>query len=151
LIISPISFGSISAAVHGSSDLGAHRIDHPTWRDLDREQQEEQNRKQEAHQNDSFFTTQLKTQWTQRTPQLRQQIDRLYAREREAEQAAEQAKTTGAGAASTAETITLDKAVQVKVQYGTATIPAGTTLTVISRDANGVVVEYMGEKVTLPP
>jgi hypothetical protein len=82
---------------------------------------------------------------------LRQQIDRLYAREREAERAAEQAKTTGAGAASTAETITLDKAVQVKVQYGTATIPAGTTLTVISRDANGVVVEYMGEKVTLPP
>src|SRR6266567_3068709 len=48
----PIESLQGSAAVHGSSDLGAHRIDHPTWRDLDREQQEEQNRKQEAHQND---------------------------------------------------------------------------------------------------
>jgi len=41
--------------------------------------------------------------------------------------------------------------VQAKVKYGIATIPAGTTLTVVSRDANGIVVDYAGEKVTLAP
>jgi hypothetical protein len=116
-----------SAAVPAPSDLGAHRTDlsrNPWIADLQlqREGHEEQNRKQEARQTDNFFTTQQKNQWIQRTIQLRQQIDRLYAREREAERAAEQAKTIGAGAESTAESITLDKAVQVKIRYGTATI-----------------------------
>jgi hypothetical protein len=128
-------------------------IDHPKfWTyDWEREQHEEENRKQETPQTDNFFTTQQKNQWAQRTIQLRQQIDRLYTREREAERAGEQATTAGVGAASTAGTITLDKAVQVKVKYGTATIPAGTTLTIVSRDANGVTVQYLGENVLLPP
>jgi hypothetical protein len=117
---------------------------------LRREAHEEQNRKQEAVQTDNFFNTQLKTNWTQRTLQLRQSINQLYAREREAEGQAQQA-STGAGGGSGANTITLDKPVQVKVKYGTATIQAGTTLPIISRDANGVVVQYMGENVVLPP
>src|SRR5207253_3818359 len=66
-----------SAAVHGPSDLGAHRKDIPArgtrWDarlaqlGLQREAHEEQNRKQEAAQNDNFLTTQLINQWTQRT------------------------------------------------------------------------------------
>ena len=40
----------------------------------------------------------------------------------------------------------LDKLIQVKMKYGTATIPAGTTLPVVSRDANGVVVQYIWAK-----
>src|SRR5438445_5883698 len=67
--------------------------------ELQREAHEEQNRKQEARQNDSFFITQLKTNWTQRTGQLRQNINALYAREREAERFADQAKSTLAPAA----------------------------------------------------
>jgi len=65
-----------SSAVHGPSDLGARRKDIPTrgsWADaqlagleLQREGHEEQNRKQEAAQNDNFFNTQLKTNWSQR-------------------------------------------------------------------------------------
>ncbi len=138
-----------SESVHAPSDLGAHRKDDPSRRDLARERREERNRKQEAAQNDNFLTTQLKTGWTQRTIQLRQHINQLYGRERDAERQAQQG--SNAAAAPTANTITLDKAVQVHVKYGTATIPAGTTLTVVSRDTNGIVVDYAGEKVTLPP
>jgi hypothetical protein len=136
-----------SASVHGPSDLGAHRKDNPTWRDLARERHEERNRKQQAAQNDNFLTTQLKTNWSQRTLQLRQNINQLYARERDAERSAQQASPNNVAAA---DTITLDKPVQVRVKYGTATIPAGTTLHVVTRDANGVVVDYGGENVTLP-
>lgn len=134
-----------SSAVHGSFDLGAHRKDKPSRKELRREHHEEENRKEEAAQKDKFLNAQLKSSWQQRTIQLRQNIDRLYARERELERQAQQQ------APPARETITLDKSIQVKVKYGTATIPAGTTLPVISRDANGIVVEYLGEKVTLPP
>jgi hypothetical protein len=139
-----------STSVHGPTDLGAHRKDDPSRRDLRREHHEEKNRKQDAAQTDNFLTTQLKTGWTQRAMQLRQNINQLYARERDAERQGQQAAGP-AGAAPSANTLTLDKPVQVKVKYGTATIPAGTTLTVVSRDANGIVVDYAGEKVTLPP
>ena len=98
-----------SRAVHGPSDLGARRKDIPTrgslgdaqlaGLELQREAHEEQNRKQEARQNDGFFNTQLKTNWTQRTVQLRQNINALYARERDAERFADQAKTAPAPAA----------------------------------------------------
>jgi hypothetical protein len=148
-----------SAAVHGPTDLGAHRKDIPTRggigtalladETLRREAHEEKNRKQEARQTDNFLTTQLKTQWTQRAIQLRQQIDQLYAREREAEGEARQSVAGNTGPA--ANTITVDKPIQVKVKYGTATIQPGTVLPIVSRDANGVVVQYMGENVILPP
>jgi hypothetical protein len=134
-----------SSSVHSSFDLSAHRKDRPTWKDLRREQDEERNRKEQAAHRDNFLNSQVKSNWQQRTIQLRQNIDRLYARERQAEREAQQQ------APSAKETITLDKPVQVKVKYGTATVPAGTTLPVLGRDANGVVVEYIGEKVTLPP
>jgi hypothetical protein len=98
-----------SRAVHGPSDLGARRKDIPTrgtlgdaelaGLELQREAHEEQNRKQEARQNDNFFNTQLKTNWTQRTSQLRQNINALYARERDAERSADQAKAALAPAA----------------------------------------------------
>jgi hypothetical protein len=149
-----------SAAVHGPSDLGAHRKDIPTHGtlgdarlaglELQREAHEEQNRKQEAAQNDDFLTTELKTNWTQRALQLRQSINSLLTRQRDAEHTAQQAGADANGALA-ANTITLDKPVQVKVKYGTATITAGTTLPVVTRDANGVVVQYMGENVRLPP
>lgn len=84
-----------SRAVHGPSDLGARRKDIPTrgtlgdaqlaGLGLQREAYEEQNRKQEARQNDNFFNTQLETNWSHRTAQLRQNINALYARERESE------------------------------------------------------------------
>jgi hypothetical protein len=148
-----------SAAVHGPTDLGAHRKDLPSRggigtamladATLRREAHEEQNRKQEAAQTDNFFNTQLQTNWTQRALQLRQSINQLYAREREAEGQAQQ--SIAGSAAPAANTITLDKPIQVKVKYGTATIQAGTTLPVVSRDSNGVVVQYMGENVVLPP
>ena len=138
-----------SASVHGPSDLGEHRKDNPTWRDLARERHEERNRKQQASQSDNFLTTQLKTNWSQRAVQLRQNVNQLYAREREAERGSQQ-QQANAGPAVSGDTITLDKPVQVKVKYGSATIPAGTTLRVVNRDANGLVVDYAGENVTLP-
>ena len=101
-----------SAAVHGPSDLGAHRKDIPTHGtradaqlaglELQREEHEEQNRKQEAAQNDNFFNTQLKTNWSQRAAQLRQSINALYSRERDAERNTGQ--PAAAGAAPAAET-----------------------------------------------
>jgi hypothetical protein len=133
-----------SAAVHGSFDLGAHRKDRPSRKELRRERHEEEKRKEEAAQKDNFLSAQLKSSWQQRTIQLRQNIDRLYGRVRELERQAQPQ------APAARETITLDKAIQVKVKYGTATIPAGTTLPVVSRDAHSVVVDYLGERVTLP-
>jgi hypothetical protein len=91
-----------SRAVHAPSDLGARRKDIPTrgtlgdaelaGLELQSEAHEEQNRKHEARQTDNFFNTELKTNWTQRATQLRQTINALYSREREAERAADQAK-----------------------------------------------------------
>jgi hypothetical protein len=134
-----------SSAVHGSLDLGAHRKDRPSKREFRRERREEENRKEDSAQKDAFLDARVKANWQQRVIQIRQNIDRLYARERELERQAQQQ------APAAKETITLDKPVQVKVKYGIAIIPAGTTLVVASRDTNGVVVEYLGEKVTLPP
>ena len=102
----------------------------------------------EAAQNNAFFANAQITEWKQRAAQLRQQIEQLYTREREIEG---HVTAAAADAAATANTITLDKPVAVKVKYGMATIPPGTTLTVISRDANGILVDYADEKVTLPP
>jgi hypothetical protein len=91
-----------SAAAHGPSDLGARRKDVPTqgtWADARlariekrEEAHEEANRKQEAAQKDDFLTQQHKNAWIQRAQQIRQNIQLLMAREREAERAAEQAK-----------------------------------------------------------
>jgi len=149
-----------SKTVHSPSDLGARRKDIPTRggigtailanTELRKEAQEERDRKQEAHENDLFFNTQLKTNWTQRAVQIRQNIQLLMARQRDAERTTQQ-PAGGSDAASATSTITLDKSVQVKVKYGTATIPAGTTLPVVERDTKGVVVQYMGENVLLPP
>jgi len=138
-----------ASSVHASYDLGAHRKDRPTWKELQRERQEEQNRKEQAAQKDNFLNAQLRTNWQQRALQLRRTIDQLYDREREAERQAQQLAGS-AVAPPTVDNIILDKAIQIKVKYGTATIPAGTALRVISRDANGVVVDYAGENVTLP-
>jgi hypothetical protein len=87
-----------SAAVHAPSDLGARRRDLPTRggvgtamladAELRSEAREERNRKQEARQNDNFFDTQLKTNWTQRTLQIRQNIQLLMSRQRDAERVA---------------------------------------------------------------
>ena len=98
-----------SRAVHAPSNLGAQRKDIPTrgslgdaelaGLELEREAHEEQNRKQDARQNDAFFNTQLKTDWSQRAAQLRQNINALYARERDAERMAAQAKAAAVPAA----------------------------------------------------
>ena len=98
-----------SRAVHAPSNLGAQRKDIPTrgslgdaelaGLELEREAHEEQNRKQDARQNDAFFNTQLKTNWSQRAAQLRQNINALYARERDAERMAAQAKAAAVPAA----------------------------------------------------
>jgi hypothetical protein len=148
-----------SAAVHGPSDVGARRKDIPTHGgrgaarlariEQRQERHEEANRKQEAAEKDNFLTQQHKNAWTQRALKIRQRIQMLMDRQRQAE-LAQQAGGT-AKAAPPASTITLDKPVQVKVKYGTATIQAGTTLPIVSRDAKGVVVQYMGENVLLPP
>ena len=146
-----------SAAVHGPSDLGARRKDIPSHgRRADarlakieehQERHEEANRKEEAAQKDDFLTQQHKNNWTQRALQIRQQIQILTERQSQAERAGHQQPAAAANAAPATNTITLDKAIQVKVKYGTATIQPGTTLPVVSRDANGVVVQYMGENV----
>jgi hypothetical protein len=78
-----------SDAVRGTADLGAHRIDNPTKREMRRERREELKRKDEAADKDSFLVTQVKTSWIQRTHLLRQNITQLSSREREAETAAE--------------------------------------------------------------
>jgi hypothetical protein len=99
-----------SAAVHAPSDFGARRRDLPTRggvgtamladAELRSEAGEERNRKQEARQNDNFFNTQLKTNWTQRTLQIRQNVQLLMSRQRDAERVAQQAKVAPAPVAA---------------------------------------------------
>ena len=47
--------------------------------------------------------------------------------------------------------VTLQKATQVTVKYGTVTLPAGSKLHVLSRDPRGITAEYNGELVMVPP
>jgi hypothetical protein len=89
-----------SAGVHGSADLGARRKDNPGVIDYVRERHEEKNRKKEAADKDKFLNSGVKTQWSQRALQLRQNIDQLYSRVRAAERQSEQAKAAAAPAAA---------------------------------------------------
>lgn len=91
-----------SAAVHGSSDLGAQRKDHLSRRELKRERHEEGNRKVDAAQGDNFLAVQLKTGWTQRALQSRQSIALLCSRQQDAERVAEASKAASTPAASAA-------------------------------------------------
>ncbi len=83
-----------AAAMHNPSYVSVIRKNNPTRKELERERDEEKTRKREADQDDKIFKTQLKTNWTYRTLQLRQNINSLSSRQRDAERAAEQAKTT---------------------------------------------------------
>jgi len=70
-----------STTVHGVTDLGNIRRDHPGWNESDREVREQKDRNQKAAQGDAFLTASRKTQWATRSAQLRQGIEQLYARE----------------------------------------------------------------------
>jgi hypothetical protein len=100
--------------------------------------------------NQAFFAHAAETQWQQRSAELRQQISGLYARERDLEAKLNVAASPPAVAIPN-ETITLQKPTTIRVKYGTATLPAGTVLRVLRRDGTGIVVDYSGEPVTLPP
>jgi hypothetical protein len=138
-----------SSAVHGGYDLGAHRKDRPGYWEHEREQHEEDNRKEEAAQKDVFLNTTLRTQWTKRAMQLRQNITGLHQRLVQLELQAQQ--SAGQPAAALADTVILQKPTAVHVKYGDVTLPAGTNLHVVSRDPRGITVEYNGELVIVPP
>ncbi len=136
-----------SSAVHGGYDLGARRKDHlKNWHEAERERHEEANRKQDAAQNDAFLNTTLRTNWTQRAMQLRQQIVSLHTRLQELERQSAQQPN-----GPTVDTVTLKQNVSVHVKYGTVTLSAGTSLHVMSRDPRGITAEYNGELVIIPP
>lgn len=136
-----------SAAVHGPSDLGARRKDNlRNRREWERERREEKNRKQDAAQNDAFLNSTLRTNWNKRAIQLRQHIVSLHTRLQELERQA-----AGQPGAVVSDTVTLKQATPVHVKYGTVTLPAGTSLHVVSRDPRGITAEYNGELVLLPP
>lgn len=136
-----------SSAVHGPSDMGARRKDHlKNWKEWERERHEEANRKQDAAQTDAFLNSTLRTNWTQRAMQLRQRIVSLHTRLQELERQA--AVQPGA---VTGDTVVLQQPTPVHVKYGTVTLPAGTSLHVVSRDPRGITAEYNGELVILPP
>jgi hypothetical protein len=96
--------------------------------------------------NQAFFAHAVETQWLQRAAEFRRDVSRLYAHERELEAQLKAPSSTPPG-----ETITLQKPTIVRIKYGAATVPAGTVLRVLKRDATGIVVDYGGEAVTLPP
>jgi hypothetical protein len=114
-----------------SSDLIAHR------KHIER---------QNAVRNQAFFAHANETQWLQRSAELRQKVSQLYAYERTLEA---QVNAPSPAAPSHVNAITLEKPTTVNIKYGTATLPAGTTVRVVRRDAKGTVVEYNGELVTV--
>jgi hypothetical protein len=138
-----------SSSVHGSFDLGARRQDRPRYWEYEREQHEEAQRQRDAAQKDVFLNTTLRTQWTQRAMQLRQNIVGLHQRLVQLELQAQQ--SVGQPAAASADTVILQKPTAVHVKYGTLTLPAGTSLQVMSRDPRGITAEYNGELVIVPP
>jgi hypothetical protein len=138
-----------SSAVHGSFDLGAHRKDRPKYWEYERERHEEELRQQEAGQKDAFLNTTLRTNWTQRAMQLRQNIVGLHGRLQELERQAQQ--PVGRPGVANNDTVVVQKPTIVHVKYGTVTLPAGTSLHVVSRDPRGITAEYNGELVIVPP
>jgi len=103
--------------------------------------------KKDKKTDNAFFARAAENQWLQRSAQLRQQISQFYARERAIEA---QIAAPPSAAAGVSDTITIQEPTTVQIKYSTATIPAGTTLRVVTRDTKGTVVEYSGELVTLP-
>jgi hypothetical protein len=81
--------------------------------------------------------------------QLRQKIVSLHIRLQQLEREAQQ--PAGQQAAATGDTVTLQKPTAVHVKYGNVTLPAGTSLHVVSRDPRGITAEYNGELVIVPP
>jgi hypothetical protein len=138
-----------SSAVHGNYDLGARRKDRPRYWEYERELHEEAQRQGDAAQKDVFLNTTLRTNWTQRAMQLRQNIVGLHQRLQQLELQAQQ--TVGQPGAATGDTVTLRKPTAVHVKHGDVTLPAGTSLHVVSRDPRGITVEYNGELVIVPP
>jgi hypothetical protein len=61
------------------------------------------------------------------------------------------ASAPGGAAAAFGETITIQQPTTIRVKYGTATLPTDTVLHVVRRDASGIIVNYNGEQVLLPP
>jgi len=137
-----------SSAVHGSYDLGAHRKDRPKYWEYEREQHEEANRRQEAAQKDAFLNTTLRTQWSRRAMQLRQQIVSLHGRLEQLERESQQ--PGGQQAVANSDTVVLQKPTAIHIKYGTVTLPAGTSLHVVFRDPRGITAEYNGELVIVP-
>jgi hypothetical protein len=89
-----------STAVHADNQLGAIRKDNPGDNELWREQQEQKQRNKAAHTQDSFFTESQKTQWLKRADLYREQIEQLYARQRETEREVNAAISAAAAAAT---------------------------------------------------
>jgi hypothetical protein len=138
-----------ASSVHGATDLGAHRKDRPRYWEYEREKNEAAQRKEEARQKDGFLNTTLRTNWTQRTARLRQNIVALQGRLQELELKAQQ--RGGQAVLPSSDTITIQKPTSVSVKYGHVTLPVGTSLRVVSRDSRGITAEYNGELVIVPP
>lgn len=138
-----------SSAIHAPTDLGARRKDRPRYWEYEREQQEQAQREQEAAEKDVFLNSNLRTQWTQRTLQLRQNIVSLQQRLQQLEIQAQQ--PDGQGVVASVDNITLQKPTTVHIKYGDITLPAGTSLHVVSRDPRGITAEYNGELIIVPP
>ena len=138
-----------SSRVPGATDLHARRKDRPRYWEYRRERDEREQRKQEEKEKDVFLNRTLQTHWVQRALQLRQTIERRYVGLQQLELQAQQ--TVGQPPAARRDTVTLEKPTAVHVKYGDVTLPAGTSLHVISRDPRGITVEYNGELVIVPP
>jgi hypothetical protein len=89
---------SAATAVRGDSDLGARRRDHAGPLETEREQQEAKVRVKEAVKTDAVLTAGQKNQWATRAAALRQNIEQLYARQREIERRANAAAADAAAA-----------------------------------------------------
>ena len=113
-----------------ATDLGARRKDRPRYLEYQRERDEQAKYERDAARKDVFLNGALRRQWAERATQLRQQITNLQGRLQQRELQAQQA---GGQPTEATDMVTLQKATQVTVKYGTVTLPAGSELHVVSR------------------
>lgn len=109
-----------------------------------------QDKKKAEEERRKFFESNVLRRWADSSRSLRDGVVKLYTRLRQQEREFSVGGLPSApGEPGTM--IVLQHPATVRLRYGSATLPAGLSLRVVDRTASGIVVEYGGERITLPP
>ena len=110
-----------------------------------------QDKKKEEKEKREFFEFAIFRRWADNSKAHRDTVVNLYDQLRSQEREFTAGAAALKPAAQAGDMIVLQRPTVVRLRYGSATLPAGLSLRVLERTADGLIVDYAGERVTLPP